>query len=125
MKFIRNALLEICQKEDVTQYFTAKGKLSMVTALDHVPNIPRLSWLNLKTRKSSIGNRKNRPGRLQEHIEALAQMGSQVFAQAVDKVFREKKAEAAAVTAGDITEAALADALPATVPAPNLGEITQ
>lgn len=34
-------------------------------------NLPLNAWVNLKTHKSSLGDRKNRPGRSQEQVEAL------------------------------------------------------
>jgi hypothetical protein len=56
--------------------------------IDLTSRVPRLSWLNAKTRKQSDYGRKNRSGHLPEHTEAVVENGSRRFATEVEKAFK-------------------------------------
>ncbi len=51
---------------------------------------PRLSWLNARTH-SGFANRKCQPGRKEEHIDALPENASRIFAGEINKALGETK----------------------------------
>ena len=53
--------------------------------IDLTSRIPRLSWLNGKTRKQANGGRKGISGHRQEWDTALVENGSRTLAKEVDK----------------------------------------
>jgi hypothetical protein len=60
-------------------------------------DLPRLTWVNLKTRANALGSHAGKPGQLQEQIAANEEWASRVFADEVRsallEIAREEKAQ--------------------------------
>lgn len=63
--------------------------MESVVARETAMRIPKLSWLNFKTRKQSNGGTKNISGYCPEWDAALVENGSRTFEQQVDKALIE------------------------------------
>lgn len=48
---------------------------------------PRLTWVNAKTH-SGFSDRRRRPGRKEDHAEALSENTSRIFAKEIDKTLK-------------------------------------
>jgi len=120
---VRNTAAKAAKAAARRAEIIALGKTVIVTEKDGVktysfppkpvvpPSVPRLSWVGVKSHPLSAP-RKNNSGHKPEHIAALAEDPSQTLAIQIEKAKRE------------IQKENLQAILPATVPAPDIAEVT-